>query len=112
MAAIDALASDPGPAVYYTAAFRNVLEDHMTYLRGHTSTQSLDVPPILLDRFEFDLPGLLNQFRIPAYMHWVVMRMNSLVSLTDVPRDLKSILVPDGTLVGKLQQVYRTTTKL
>lgn len=104
MAAIDNLMVPAGADIYYSDAFRNVLEDHMTYLRGHESTTRQEVEPIDIVRYQADLFGLLGKMGIPPYMHWVVMRMTDLTSPSRVPDDLIYVLVPDEAVISRLQQ--------
>lgn len=112
MSIVDSLMTPDGAAVFYSDGLRNVLEDHMTYLRTHPTTRSLDVSPKQAERFEYDLIGLLNELQIPMYMHWVVARTNNFDSLNKVPADLVSLLIPDHKEVAKLQQTYQISTKI
>lgn len=112
MAAIDSLMSDQGADVYYSDGFRNVLEDHMTYLRTHQLTRVLDVTPKQAERFEYDLIGLLNELEVPVTLHWIVARMNHFDSIHEVPADLGSLLAPDPKEISKLLQSYNTTNKI
>lgn len=110
--AIEDLMSDPGPDVYYEEGFRNVLEDHMTYLREHAETIVLTVTPKQTDVYQFDLIGLLNELNVPMYLHWVIMRMNHLNTITQVPADLTGLLSPKANEISKLEQTYSTTYRI
>lgn len=112
MASVDSLMVQPGSDVFYTDGLRNVLEDHMTYLRTHASTRVLDVTPMQAHRYEFDLIGLLNELGIPPQLHWVVARMNHFNGFQEVPEDLVKLLVPDDKEIAKLQQIYNTTSSI
>jgi hypothetical protein len=112
MATIDGLMIQEGANVYYTDGFRNILEDHMTYLRTHPTTRTLDVTPKQAEKYEYDLIGLLNELEIPMYLHWVVARANSFNSVNEVPSDLVSLLIPDHKEVAKLQQTYQISSKI
>lgn len=111
-ATIDTLLLDRGPDVYYTDGLRNVLEDHMTYLRTASTTLRMEVTPMQAHRYELDLMGLLNELNIPLRLHWVVARMNNFDSLHDVPADLTALLVPDEKEVNRLVQSYTSTTRV
>ena len=106
MAKIDQMMTDAGPQVYYSEGLRDVLEDHMTYLRTHPKTQVLSVTPIQAHKYEHDLTGLLNLLGVPMPIHWTVMRMNGLNTLTEVPADLAQLLIPDLREVSMIQQSY------
>lgn len=110
MAKIDEMMTDPGADVYYTAGLRDVLEDHMTYLRNHPRTQAIAVSPIQAHKYEHDLTGLLNLLGVPMTLHWTVMRMNNLDTLTHVPADLTQLLIPEIREVGLIQQTYSSQT--
>lgn len=112
MATIDSLMIQEGANIYYTDGLRNVIEDHMTYLRTHPTTRVIDVTPKQAERFEYDLIGLLNELQIPMYLHWVVARANNFNSLNEVPSDLVRLLAPDPKEVAKLQQTYQTSSKI
>jgi hypothetical protein len=103
---------DPGADIFYEDGLRNVLEDHMTYLRGHKDTQIMAVDPMQVYVHKFDLIGLLNVLRIPMYLHWVVMRMNKIDTFTQVPSDLTQLLVPSTREVSMIQQTYTTTYRI
>jgi len=112
MAAIDGLMVSDGADIYYTQAFHNVLEDHMTYLRGLKSTTRQEVDPIDVVRYQADLFGLLGKFGIKPELHWTVMRMSNIVSPAKVPEDLSHILVPDEMEINRLKQTVVTTSKI
>ncbi len=92
--------------IYFTSGFRKVLEDHMTFLRTHEKTQMKVVQPIDLQKYRFDLTGLLNSMQIPLHMHWVIARVNNITSLTDVPEDISYLLIPEYQLIETIKQVY------
>jgi hypothetical protein len=109
---IDSLMVSPGASIYYDADFRNVLEDHMTYLRQHSSTAQIDVEATKAIKYQFDLFGLLREYRVPEQLHWLTMRMNNMTSPTDATADISSLLVPDHTEVGRIAQAHQTTRRI
>lgn len=112
MSTVDALLVPQGTDVYYTDAFRNVLEDHMTYLRGAASTTVGNVDPIKAYRFEFDLNGLLLDMGLPLFLHWTIMRMNNLSSPQHVPADLTTLLLPAPAELEMIRQAEYTKARL
>lgn len=112
MSAIDKLMIPIGADIYYTDNFHNVLEDHMTYLRGLASTTKQEVEPIDVVRYQADFFGLLVKFGVRAELHWVVMRMTGLTSPSDVPEDLAFVLIPDDAEITRLVQTLKTTAKI
>ena len=97
--------------MYYNTAFRNVLEDHMTYLRTHPDTIIVAVTPMQAYRYEFDMTGLLIELGIPLHMHWTVVRMNHMSSLTQVPSDLLQLIVPTDRELSRIKQTYESSLK-
>lgn len=106
--AIQDLATDSGPPVFYEDGFRNMLEDHMTFLREHPETIVIEVTPMQAHRYEFDQAGLFNALNIPTQLHWIVMRMNRFTSPNQVPEDLMSLMVPGNQVISRLQSAYNT----
>ena len=101
-----------GGSIYYDADLRNVLEDHMTYLREHSSTVSIVVESDVAYRHEFDLFSTLRAYRVREFLHWVTMRMNNMTAPRDPKGDLSEWSVPDQTVVGRIAQSHRTTRKI
>lgn len=109
---VDRLMYDEGPADYYDPAFRNVLEDHMTYLRTDSKTQMIAIDPARAYKFEFDLYSLFASYNLPAHLHWVTMRLNSMLSPTELTRDLGTLLVPDTLTIERIRQAHVTTRRI
>ncbi len=109
---VDALMTDPGPNIYYDTDFRNVLEDHMTYLRHHPQTRVVTLEPGKIYKNEFDFFGLLSEYSIEPWMQWVVMRMNYLSSPLDELKNLNELLIPDPTIIERIRQSYATTSRI
>lgn len=109
---VDALMVDAGPSIYYDSAFRNVLEDHMTYLREHPQTMQLAVEPTQAYRFEADLFGLLSYYNVPVQFQWIVMRMNKMTSPTDAHPEITLLLVPDHNVIEHIQQSHKTKRRI
>lgn len=110
-ASINSMLISSDSSTYYSRGFRNVLEDHMTYLRKHPETRVIPVTPMQAHQYEFDMTGLLNELGIPLKMHWVVIRMNHFNSLTEVPADLIQLLLPSENEIIKLKQLYESSIK-
>ncbi len=82
--------------------FRAMLEDHLTWLINHEQTTVIPVTAHQIDVYDYDWIGLLQILNVPADLHWITIRMNGGMSLTDVPQDLRSLRVPDYNTVQKL----------
>lgn len=105
---IDRLMIESGPEVYYTAAFRRVLEDHLTYLRDHDRTTVLDVEPSDAVKYQHDLQGLLLKYRIPTHHHWLVMRLNGMTSPTEMDDTHLRLMIPPQDAVDRIRQLHNT----
>jgi hypothetical protein len=110
--AINALMFDPGPSVYYTDGFRQVLEDHMTYLRQHQSTQVMAVSPRAAWENDQDLFGFLQLVNLQPQFHWVTMRMNNFSSPTEFGTSVTQLLIPSSVVLEQLRSAYMTSNVL
>jgi len=109
---IDQMASTSGPDVYYDQRFRVILEDHMTFFREHPQTALRQIKFHDAFKFEGDLSGLLYELNIPIELHWLVMRINKFTSPVQNDETLKSILVPERSVVERLRSVFMNKNKI
>lgn len=109
---LESLMVDPGPNVDYSPEFRNVLEDHMGYLRSHPDTIPLTITPDDAYRFEFDLWGVLQKSNVPSNLHWVIMRMNNYTSPTEFAHTDTVLLVPNPDVIDMIRQTHLTTHRV
>lgn len=105
---IDSYAYDAGPDIFYNDDFRNTIEAHLDYLRTHEETTTLYLEPHIVYRYEFDMYGLLMNYSIKPYMHWIILRLNNLYSMNSFPKDLSQLLVPSESVVNQIRQIYQT----
>ena len=109
---LDNLSINEGPAIFYNQGMRNVLEDHMEYLRNLNTTQLIAVEPAAVYRNANDLQGLFAELRIPPHLHWVVMRINHFTSFTANFEGLMLLRVPNPTEIDRIVQSYTTTNRI
>lgn len=109
---IDNLAKDSGAAIFYDDSFRAVLEDHMTYLRTHPQSRIIQVEPHVADRWAGDLYGLLISLNIAPYLHWVIMRMNGMLSPQDCDGQLRALQIPYNKVLETIKNVHKTKSKV
>lgn len=112
MLTIDSYSHATGPTVFYTAAFRVVLEDHMTFFRTHQRTTMLRVTGEDAYRFEGDLFGLLKFYDVQDHHQWIVMRMNNMTSPADYDGLTLEFLLPDGDALELIRNTYMSQSKL
>ena len=109
---VDQYLTESGSSIYYDNDFRNVLEDHMTFLRNHPLTSVITLDANKVYQFEFDLFGLFRFYQIPVQLYWLTMRMNNRVSPQDNVKNIEILLVPDHNTVAQIAQSHTTTKRI
>lgn len=105
------LLADPGPDIYYTKAFRDVLEDHLTWLRDYHSSIMI-IQPDEAYQWRGDLFGLLAAKGVPRHLHWLIMRLNRWTSPTHTDENTLAVLKPNPTVVEQILQSYNSTARI
>lgn len=112
-ASINGLMFNTGPAEYYTTAFRQVLEDHMAFLRANTTTQGVAVAAQDGWAFNQDLYGYLSaRWNMAPQYHWVTMRLNNMTCRTQFGKHIKNLLLPNQNLLEQLRSAYLTSSTI
>ncbi len=111
MATIDDKMINFGADVFYTKPFRDMIEAHIQYLNTHANTIKIMVDEHSAVVYKGDLFGYLNKVKIPAYLHWIVLRMNNMYSNFDFNPSITELLIPDNKVVDKLRQQHMSKTK-
>ena len=106
---INKLLADHGSNIYYDPVFRNVLEDHMTFLRTHEQTTRLNIESIYAYKYVGDLSGLLKHYNIDIYLHWIIMRMNNFTSYNEANDNIVDLLIPEPIVIERIRQSHITT---
>jgi hypothetical protein len=109
--ALTNLMVDPGPDIFYDPEFRNVLEDHMSYLRENYC-QVVVLQPDEAYQWRGDFFGLLSQKGVPRQYHWLVMRLNQYTSPNQFTEDIQVMLFPDYTVVEKIAQSHNSLSRI
>lgn len=109
---IDQLMIPEGPSIYYNELFRVEIESHLTYLRHHNETLPVEITPTEAYRFEGDLTGLLLEKGVPKYLHWTVMRINDMTSVTEVSEEITFLLLPSESVVENIRKLFMVTHKI
>lgn len=112
MMPISNLVADSGPSIYYDQAFRDVLEDYLSFLKNTNSTTTISVEPMVAYKFEFDFFGLLANYNIQPHLHWIIMRMNDLTSPSDAKADIDTIHIPDNGTLDHIRQSHMSTHRI
>lgn len=102
---IETLIVGSASAVYDSPEFKTIIEDHLSWLLSLESTRPVSVTPHQIEVYDFDWIGLLQALRVPIDLHWIVIRMNGGMSLTDVPNDLRAVYVPEINVISNLMML-------
>lgn len=109
---IEQLAKSPASETFDDPAFRNLLEDHLTWLINHPATVTVPVTAHAVEIYDFDWIGLLNSIPVQADLQWIVIRMNGGQSLTDLPSELRSLRIPNYEVIQNLVMLNSSTKKI
>lgn len=99
-----------GPGVFYSQAFRDMIETHVSWLQNHSRTRTMTIEPADGLMYQGDLDGLLLHLGIPKHMHWIVMRVNGMTSPLDYRVEMSALTIPDDAAVVDLQRKFKTST--
>jgi hypothetical protein len=95
---------------YYSDGFRNLLEDHYSWLKTQSSTKTVPIDGYLAVRYEYDFYGLMQNQNVPIELHWITMRLSGYTSSDQMSRDLQSYILPDPAVISRLYSVYSAKT--
>lgn len=101
-----------GPSIYYDETFRNMIEFHLDWLRTRVSTVTAQVPGNLLLRHEYNFYGLLYELKIPAHLHWIILRLNGLTDPHEYRSHMTQIYIPDNADINTLRTTFSTVHKI
>lgn len=74
--------TDKPQSVNYHLEFRQIFEDHLSYLRV-TNVSYSEIDEQLAYKYEGNFYGFLLELGIPIHMHWVYLRINNMVNPKD-----------------------------
>ncbi len=83
---------------------RNVLSQHIDYLRKHPTTQRHVVDVELATPHYFDLYGYLHNVGIATELHWPILILN-MASPYEFTNKTKELLIPDISQVNEIISV-------
>lgn len=105
---IDKLSIGLDNADYYSDDFRDVLEDHFSYLKNLGSTKVVPIDGYLAVRYEFDFYGLMQQQGVPHQFHWLVLRLSGYTSPDQMQATLQSYYLPDPNFVESIRSIWNS----
>jgi hypothetical protein len=101
---------DAGSDFYYDKAFRRVIEDNLDIIRKSPNTHALALKPYHAELYKGHFFSLLYEYKIPVYLHWIMMRLNYMSNPSDYT-GLLTVFIPDFRIVENLLNTYRTRYK-
>ena len=108
MANVVDILNDNSRNVFYETGFRNLIEEHLTYLRDNKSVETIMVEHNLRYKFEHDLYGYLTAKDYPREYHWIILRVNDFHTTSEFTKETTMLIVPNLTQVENLIKVYKT----
>jgi hypothetical protein len=109
MFSIQSALRSSGNTMYYEPGFRKVIEDHVPWLISRSKGRILTVPKTDLVKHQNDLSGFLNASNISPDQHWVIMRVNNMVSNADFDGTVTELMIPDTRDLEDLRRRYMST---
>ena len=92
------------PDIYYKEGWRNLIEDHLTWLMNRSELHRVD--PSKAYVFQNDLMAYLQDLNIPYKHHWVIMRMNNMINNWDFTEDTQYLLMPTDSDIDFLTNCF------
>jgi hypothetical protein len=109
--ALTDLMVNAGDDLFYNPGFRNVMEDHMEYLRTRYSAVAI-LNPDEAYQWRGDFFGLLDGRGYNRKYHWIILRLNQYTSPLQFTEDTLAILVPDFAEIDRIAQAHQVVSKI
>lgn len=93
-----------GSEIYYSAEFRQVVEDHLEYLKSRPGVEQRILKASEVNRHTGDLYGYLVEIKKPLHMHWVIMRCSGMRSPAEFGIDTGILYIPNIPDVDEIRQ--------
>lgn len=87
------------PSMAVVPKLRELLLQHVEYLRKHPETKIMDVDPNKRSLDLYDLYRFLNNIGYPSELHFVVMLVNDIPSHIDFDTSVDQLIVPKASVV-------------
>lgn len=103
--------SHDGPSIYYTPAFRVMLEAHIPYFKQGRRSSYVSIDPSVAYKYEYDFYALLTSLKIPKYHQWFVMRLNGMTSPEQFRAEKLGLYIPDFEILDRLRTNHATLAR-
>lgn len=101
-----------GASIYYDIKFRNIIEDHLTFLKNSSDLTNISIDPSMAYKYEGDLFGLLSYYKIPFEHHWITMRLNNMTNPNQTKSTLLNLFILNRTVLERIKNVYMTKDRV
>lgn len=109
MLSVSNLQTNVGNTNYYSAGFRTLIEDHLSYIRKHNSTRIIQLEAIKELVYRGSFFSLLDYLKISQDLWWIVMRVNGIHNETNYLEPITHLILPDRSLINVLNQRFMNT---
>lgn len=103
-----------GPMIYYGDRFRQMVEDHLTYIQQMSTTSVRVIAQdemAVLNRYVGDFYGFLDAIGYERRYFWTILRINGFRCRFDLDLTLTQFLLPDWSFIDKLAQLSKEKRK-
>lgn len=90
----------------YSPGFRNLIENHLIFLRNRTSTINTPIEAIVENKYKGDFYQLLLYLGIDQDLFWITLRLNNLHNPLDYSGNLGTILIPADSTIKDLLAIF------
>jgi hypothetical protein len=108
---IDSQSISNSDDVLFSDGFRIVVESFLPTLRASNATKTIAVDPNDAYVYEGDFYGYLNSQSVQTGYHWLVMRLNNILSPFDFNSSVTELMIPDETAIMKIVSIYNSSVK-
>lgn len=113
MSRLDKLKQKRTDNLYYEDDFRQTLELCLPQLKNHSGSRRIEINMHHARIYEHDFyTYLLQEVGIQREAHWIIMRVNDMLSPTDFNRSCTSLLVPDQGEIRKMMTSVKTVASM
>lgn len=102
---------DQGDSIFYTKKYRQMIEDHIPYLKLNRNLTTITLAPLVSFKYAADFYGLLFHLLIPMEYHYMVLRLNNFKSPSDFTGTESSIKMLETDIIRKLVNTMKTQIK-
>jgi hypothetical protein len=98
---------------FYSEAYRNTIESCLSLLKVHHKTREVKLDPHKSRIYRYDFYTYLRHtVGINPEYHWIIMRLNDMLSPRDFDENVTQLLIPDESYLRQVQIQLNTTRVL